>query len=121
MSNLRLPDVHDLETARTFLGDRQSARLGHNTTIRRGPGGDVVVTYHETDIVTYCDAGNIILRADGWVTATTANRLHKLTPATVGVGRKLGDYVVTLMPRPWAWDEGDVHTWDGSGEFQIPA
>lgn len=119
MSNLKLPDVTDLDSARAFLGDRQRARLGHNTTIRRGLGGDVIVTYHETDIVTYCGDGTIILKADGWVSATTANRLHKLTPATVCVGRKLGDYVITIMPAPRDWDNGERHTWDGHGIFQI--
>lgn len=111
MSNLQLPNVTDLDSAREFLGNRQSARLGHNTTIRRGLGGDVIVTYHATDIVTYANDGTIILQANGWVTATTANRLHKLTPTNVRVGRKLGDFRVTL--------DDVTYSWDGHGTFQI--
>lgn len=112
MSNLQLPPVNDLTSARAYLGDRDDMRLGHNTRIRRGLGGDVVVTYHGTDIVTYTNDGQTILRANGWVTATTANRLNKLTPGHVRVGRRHNDFRVTIGD--------DTTTWDGYGVYLIP-
>lgn len=114
MSNLDTQDVTDLGSARAFLGNRQVARLCNNTTIRHGLGGDIIVTYHATDIVTYCNDGATILRADGWVTATTATRLHKLTPAHVRVGRKGDDFRVTI-------NDGKPDTWDGQGAYVIAA
>ena len=113
MSNLKLPDVTDLESARRFLGGRQRSRLGYATTIGLAAGGDVVVTHHSTDIIRYLSDGGIWLRADGWVTSTTADRMHRLTPPHVRVGRRLGNYVVTI-------DE-ESYIWGGIGVFQIPA
>lgn len=85
--------VSDLDTINNYgaaakaLGNREERAIAHNTTIRR-QGGDIIVRYYETDIVTYHPDGRITLRDGGWSTATTIKRLHALTPAGVRVRRE---------------------------------
>lgn len=80
MSNLKLKaDITDRASALDFLDGRSSRKLGHNTFVVLRDGGDPAVTYHATDIVTYHGDGSVTFDCGGWATATTVDRMHRLT------------------------------------------
>ena len=82
-----LDTINNYRVATRYLGSKSERKLAHNTTIRR-QGGDIIVRYYETDIVTYHPDGRITLRDGGYSTATTIKRLHAMTPSGVRVRRK---------------------------------
>ena len=114
MSNLRLATMRSWHEANTFLGKRDSKKVGHNTYARRiarlteedeGVEYDIAIRYHSTDIVTYHPDGSITLNTGGWDTTTTTNRMQMLTPAHVWVDRQGGTVNVT--------DRLSVKVWSG--------
>lgn len=112
MSNLKfLATVKSYEDADKFLDGKQARRLGHNTYVERGDNV-IAVRYHSTNIVTYVPGDVIVLRANGWVTSTTANRMHMLTPDNVRIGRKQGEFLIS--------DEvGTNEAWDGYEPYTV--
>lgn len=99
MSNLKLKsNPTTWSEADEFLGSKESAVLGHNTTIyrERNTFEDIHVTYHYTNIVTYHKDGTVTYRNGGFGTPTTRDRLHKLSPFGVGFGQKNFEQILYL-------------------------
>lgn len=108
---LRSPDFDTYEGAERYLGGKQQRTLSSNTVLHRTGPGTIAVRYWSTDVVTYVkDSPIVILQAGGWVTATTASRMHAFTPANIRVRRQMGDFHVTDH-------SGEEFTWDGHGMF----
>lgn len=59
-----------------YLGSRQERPAEYNTRIRRD-GTDIVVRYHNTDILRFLRNGDIIVHDGGWQTVTTAKRINR--------------------------------------------
>lgn len=66
------------------LGKRDRLRVGHNTILRRAPGG-IAVRYHSTDVVTYRPDGWTVIDTAGWWTVTTWTRVNAALPSGVHV------------------------------------
>lgn len=110
MSNAKFKQVTNYREADELLGKRNAMRVGYMTMLER-LGGQICVRHHRTNIVTYDREFDhaVTLQADGWVSSTTANRMHKFTPDTVRVGRDHGEYVITDRDGTWRWS--------GTGSF----
>jgi hypothetical protein len=56
----------------------QTSRVqGRATTVKKDSAGNLVVTYHSTDVVTVKPDGTVELRTGGWRTATTLQRMRQ--------------------------------------------
>lgn len=122
MSNLNTHGVEDFATARAFLGAKSQRTLCFATTLTHEsaspiePGGNVepdgtpitriTVRHHDTAIIRYYSDGRIMVRNHGWLTATTTDRLHRMTPRGVQISRARGGSVVSPLysgPQPTDW------------------
>lgn len=61
--------------ARQALGGRNFRKVEGNTYIRQDSNGDVILTFYQTDIVTWLPDGRIILNNGGWFTSNTNIRI----------------------------------------------
>lgn len=109
MSNLNTHGVTDFESAKRFLGDKSQRVLCFATTLTHEaaspiePGGNVsedgtaitkiTVRHHGSSIIRYYSDGRIMIRNAGWLSATTTDRLHRMTPNSVRVSRAKGGSV----------------------------
>ena len=102
MSNLTFKkEIWSYGDAEAFLDGAKTRKLAHNTHVVRRSEDKIAVRYHDTDIVTYRrDSERIELYANGWVTRTTSERIHRLTPSTIEVRIKNGEFLVNGE----AWD-----------------
>jgi hypothetical protein len=75
-------DIHNLCYATEFVG---SERLKY-----------YAILHHGTTIVMYRPNGDIVLNANGWASRTTADRMHRFTPANVRVNNRKGTLTVTV-------------------------
>lgn len=93
MSNLKLPAIHDFESARAYLDARGKSRvkIGFETTLTHEAHG-YVVRHHDSPIVRYTPDG-VEIRNAGWLSLTTTDRLHRLTPPSVRVSLAKGGWV----------------------------
>lgn len=84
MSNLKLdmPRPYSYADVERFTTEA-SRKVGHNTTIHDMSHGIYEVCYHRHPIIHYATYGVSITLA-GWDTLTTRDRLHRLTPISVG-------------------------------------
>jgi len=90
--------VHEIPTltpefVASFLGDRSSRKLAHNTEIRRN-GLGVEVVYHQTAIVTLVADRYLVLNTGGWYTSTTFERMSCLLPNYCHISRRKGEAFV---------------------------
>lgn len=92
MSNLTLENVTDYATASAFIGNRDRAKLGHNTYLYRGMGDSFYVEYHGNSIVSYEPTKTYATNC-GWHTTTTTNRLNKLTKMSFRIRQGAHQYV----------------------------
>lgn len=122
MSNLNTHGVMDFESAQRFLGNKSMRVLCFATTLTHeaasplGPGGNVttdgdpitviVVRHHGSPIIRYYSDGRIMISNAGWLSATTTDRLHRMTPATVRVSRAKGGSVESPL---WSADYQPHH------------
>lgn len=88
MSNLKLPNVIDYATAERELGNKEIKRIGYKTALVRKTTGEIVVTHHNSEIISYDHDGSTYITNAGWDSATTKDRLHRLTPINVRVFQK---------------------------------
>lgn len=109
MSNLKLPDFNDYETANAWLNDgrrRDSRQVCYATRLYRNPtrptwenptcdAAPLGVMHHSTCIIRYWADGLIVLDTGGFDTVTTARRMNGLTPRGLAVNR-LGGAVMAL-------------------------
>jgi len=70
--------------------DRLNRRKIQNNTYARLEGRDIVIRYHETDILTYHGNDTVTINTDGWHTSTTANRFANWLPARWSVHNDRG-------------------------------
>lgn len=73
-------------SAHTFLGDRESRKIGNNTTLHTVIDGDYVgysVRLHGNEIIRVHADYTYTIKDGGWQSATTKDRLNALTPARV--------------------------------------
>lgn len=108
MSNLNLRGVDSWGAANRFLGEDDEKTLAYATKLRRSPCGEwIEVVHHRTAIIRYhCDEYQVYLRNGGYVSRTTSDRLHQMTPASVGVSFAKGGSVHSPMyegPQPHDW------------------
>lgn len=87
--------IHDAgaKRSRTYVGDVKAVRLpGTATTVRPVVDGfhglGYAVRYHDTDVVTHYSGGLIELATGGYVSVTTADRMHEYTPEGIVVRDK---------------------------------
>lgn len=62
-----------------IIGKRETKKIQHNTYARR-EGADIVIRFHNTDILRYHEDGTVTLAAEGWHTTTTAQRFAEWLP-----------------------------------------
>jgi allantoicase len=56
----------------------QTHKVGKTaTTVKKDSAGNLVVTYHATDVVTARPDGSVVLNANGWFTNTTRLRMNQ--------------------------------------------
>jgi hypothetical protein len=110
MSNLNTHGVEDFATARAFLGDRSQRTLCFATTLTHEAtdrdADAIVVRHHDSAIIRYYSDGRIEIRNAGWLSATTTDRLHRMTPEHVRVSRAKGGSVVSPLysgDQPYEW------------------
>jgi hypothetical protein len=92
MAKITQPRTYDYEGWSAVLGDRQSARIGHNTTLERRStaffpadptreaADAIAVRLHSTDVVTFFADGRIMLNSGGWQSVTTKQRMNAVLP-----------------------------------------
>lgn len=115
MSNLNTHGVTDYDSALRFLTDddgvvRYSKTLCYKTVVTNWGNGMILVTYYDTNIIRYYSSGAVMIRTDGYLTRTTTDRLHHLTPREVivsGVRLDYGGMVTSPVyngPQPVQWE-----------------
>jgi hypothetical protein len=108
MSNLNTHGVVDFESAKSFLGDKSARTLCFATTLTHESIGEAGVTaitvrHHGSPIIRYRSDGQIEIRNAGWLSSTTTDRLHRMTPTSVRVSRAKGGHVESPLysgPQP---------------------
>lgn len=84
MSNMKFAqEIENYSDAERFLAGKERRRLTYKTDVVRISDEAIGVMHHRTVIVTYVKDGSIVLDNGGWDSATTSNRMHRLTPANV--------------------------------------
>lgn len=69
----------DIDALCMNRGKATSSKTLHNmaaTTVRRESVDNLVIRYHDTDILTFTPSGFVIIRTGGWFTQTTKRRLE---------------------------------------------
>lgn len=105
MSNLNTHGVTDYASAMRFLDGKYERTLCYATTLVDA-GVCVTVRHHDTAIITYWANGLIEIRNDGWLSKTTTDRLHRMTPSGVRVSFAKGGSVESPKytgSQPYAW------------------
>lgn len=88
---------------------RSHKKIAHMTEIRR-EGGDYIIRYHTTDVVTQHADGTFTIRAGSWQSNTTKKRINDYSPAYV-YQRGYTWYVAT--PQTFDNPKGEVLFKDG--------
>ena len=91
MSNLKLQNITDYATAKAFIGNRDRAKLGHNTYLYRGIADTFQVEYHGNQIIIYEPTVTYATNC-GWHTRTTTDRLNKLTKMSFRIRQGVHQY-----------------------------
>ena len=92
MSNLTLENVTDYASASAFIGNRDRAKLGHNTYLyRHSDTNSFYVEYHGNEIIIYQPTITFATNK-GWHTRTTTNRLNKLTDMSFRIRQGVHQY-----------------------------
>jgi hypothetical protein len=84
MSNTyRTHDLSRLSVAdlRSFVGNRWSRKLAHNTFVEQLPHADLAIRFHATRILRFHMDGSFTVNSGGYQTVTTKQRLNALLPA----------------------------------------
>ena len=103
MSNLNMHNVDSFDSASQFLGRQSSRTLCFATTLDRetvaGEHGvmAIAVRHHGSPIIRYFSDGCIEIRNAGWMSRTTTNRLHSMTPFDVRVSGAKGGSVTSPL------------------------
>lgn len=63
--------------------NKNRRKVGNNTYANRRENGDIAITLHDTDVVTYHSDGTYTLNSGGWLTVTTKDRLNSYSPFVV--------------------------------------
>ena len=95
MSNLTLENVTDYATAKAFIGNRDRAKLGHNTYLYRGMTDSFYVEYHGNEIIIYQPTATFAtdcVKGKRWATRTTTSRLNKLTDMSFRIRQGVHQY-----------------------------
>ena len=93
MSNLNTHGVTDYASALRFLGAKYRRTLCFATTLTN-EGPTITVRHHDSAIIRYWNKGGIIeIRNAGWLSLTTTDRLHRMTPYEVCVSFARGGSV----------------------------
>jgi len=96
MSNLKLENVTDYATAKAFIGNRDRAKLGHNTYLyRHSDTNSFYVEYHGNEIIIYQPTvtyATDCVKGKRWATRTTTNRLNKLTKMSFRIRQGVHQY-----------------------------
>jgi hypothetical protein len=96
MSNLTLENVTDYASAKAFIGNRDRAKLGHNTYLYRDwIDNSFYVEYHDNMIVEYRVDSTYVSNC-GWHTPTTTNRLNKLTEMSFRIRQGAHQYLTEV-------------------------
>jgi hypothetical protein len=129
--------IRTYQEAEAFLADgpasqllaRTSRKVANNTYVERLAEDIIVVRLHDTAIVSYFPDGSIMLRAGGWYTQTTAERINGHTPQDLRLNSDRGRWVVhyfTYSPEtgadwhePMCFDEGITFERDANGRWQV--
>ncbi len=95
MSNLKLQNITDYASAKAFIGNRDRAKLGHNTYLYRGIADTFQVEYHGNQIIIYEPTMTYATNC-GWHTTTTTNRLNKLTKMSFRIRKGVHQYLTEV-------------------------
>lgn len=94
------------EAARARLGKRDHLTIGHNTSLERFDGV-IAVRLHSTNVLTFTADGWTIIRANGWETSTTSDRVNALLPPGWRIGGdgkgQRGDGWGLYRTGPYGW------------------
>ena len=97
MSNLNTHGVVDYATAKAALAGKSARTLCYATTLQVDAVGNgqtaIVVRHHGSPIIRYFDGGRVDIRNAGWLSRTTTDRLHRMTPDDIMVSFAKGGHV----------------------------
>lgn len=96
-----MSSFYDIRWAADMMSSARSKANGkpvaNNTRLFDNGDGSYRLRYHNTDIITYNADGTWTIRANGWTTLTTAQRLREYSPLRFISER--GEWYVWLEPR----------------------
>jgi hypothetical protein len=73
-------DPRSYDAAAEYLGNKTDRPIANNTRIIRRDDETIALRLHNTDIILWRADGSAELRADGWQTVTTKDRLNRFSP-----------------------------------------
>jgi len=73
-------DIHNLLSKK----NKEQVKLGHNTYASWGElPGQIVIRFHQSDIVKLRISGTVFFNLAGWPTVTTRDRINQFVPGRV--------------------------------------
>lgn len=115
------PKITSYEEAEAYLRgggtkrtkqDRRLPGRRNSTRLQRRDNGDIAVKFHQTDVVTYRQNGDIVLSSGGWKTKSTKERIGTYTPG------EIGDLRLIVYQEKGVWylgswgEDGDRHIFE---------
>lgn len=114
------PTIRSYDDAALYLGSKQHRPLYYATRVNRR-GDNIAITHHETDIITYHPAGDVVIDTAGWHTVTTKARLNRHLPGGYRIYQEDSIWYISISPnatRSRVFYDGMVITPDG--QVQAP-
>lgn len=103
--------ISSYKTAFDYLqkgNDKEDRPLpGRATRLQLRDNGKIAVCYHETDVLTYCPDGTIVLDSGGWKTSTTKARINEYIPSGWTVYQDKGIWYL----QKGHWGRGDYESY----------
>jgi hypothetical protein len=104
------------ETARLSANGKPIAR---NTRIFERQNNDYAIRYHETDIMTFRNNGEVVLNSGGWRTYSTKERLNRFMPEGKQIFQVSGIWYITDGTRKVAFEDGMTLNHVGEINFRV--
>lgn len=104
----------DYPAADKFLGDKTSRKIGNNTVLHRTPGA-LNVKLHSTDVVTLHRGGTVTIRAEGYHSVTTKERINQFLPGPFRVSQDRFAWYLRNWKTGERWEFIDGMSVDAAG------
>jgi hypothetical protein len=90
-------------SAEAYLGSKEKRKLAHETYLVR-VGNDLVIRYHDTNVVVYHADRSITLDSGGWRSPTTRRRFEEF--GSVPIEQRDSSWFVRWWGREYIFDDG---------------